>query len=114
MEGLSPAVYLYAGLALTATLASIVAADLRSSKSAGLAGSWIAGATCGLLLFAWGHLSVVLFTFVLAERSEDHLASIHLTIHLGVVATAALIFIVTIVRSWIAGAKEVGSRESLV
>ena len=106
MDGLSPAVYLYAGLALTGTLASIVAADLRSSNSADLFAGWIAGATCGLLVLAWGHLSIVLFAFVLAKRPEDHVASMHLAIHLWVVAVAAGVFITTIVRSWMSGVRE--------
>ena len=106
MDDLSPAVYLYAGLALTGTLASIVAADLRSSKSTDSIGGWIAGATCGLLMLSWGHLSIVLFSFVLAKRPEDHVASMHLAIHLWVVAVAASIFIMTIVRSWMSGVRE--------
>ena len=108
MDDLSPAVYLYAGLALTGTLASIVAADLRSSKNADSMGSWIAGATCALLVLAWGHLSIVLLSFVLAKGPGDHVASMHLAIHLWVVAVAASIFIMTIVRSWRSGAKELG------
>ena len=111
MDDLSPAVYLYAGLALTGTLASIVAADLRSSKSADSMGGWIAGATCGLLMLSWGHLSIVLLSFVLAKRPEDHVASMHLAIHLWVVAVAAAVFIMTVVRSWRSGAKELGQMQ---
>ena len=94
-----PPVHLYAVLALAATLASIVAGQMREPETAMTPRGtfWLAFVTCGLLLAAWGHPIFVLA--LLAWQMQD-VEALHLLTHMVVIAVMLPVVCVTVVHAW--------------
>lgn len=107
MEIPFPAIHLYAALALAATLASLVASDLRSSEMWGpRMRQLMAFGTCALLLFAWGHLLSRVLAAAREVWVDNHVVARHLATHLLILAAMLPIVCATILGSWKSGAKK--------
>lgn len=97
--------HLYAALALAATLASLIASNLREPEMWGTVMRLLMTfGTCLLLLSAWGHLSFVLISARDAAREDD--VAGHLNAHLLIVAAMLPLACTTILRSWRSGVKK--------
>ena len=109
MEIPFPAIHLYVVLALAATLASVVATHLRSpNHMSAKSASWMAVATCVLLVVAWGHLLIVLTIFAWRARYEDQVVWPHLVTHVSIIALMLPIVCATVANSWKTGVKNSG------
>lgn len=105
MEIPFPAIHLYVVVALAATLASLVSADLRSPGMWGRKMSVLmASGTLALLFLAWGHLILVLL--FAGDVREDPVAARHLEAHSLIIATMLPFVCATVFGSWRSGVKK--------